>query len=272
MFLWFMAQPPFHTFPLWLILPPYCERKPKQIQFDWSEPFPLDDRTPPKHSAATLRHNDIVCQLFVRHLTKYKCIGRLSELFKLCKTSRCALLFRISKCNFQNRLNTTWSWSTMGSVNTSQKPTAVHSPWWCFSLVHIDCTTILFADVDECSKRNGGCDHECNNTMGSYRCSCHQGYMLVGRHMCNGKPQTTDAHNLTTRIMSMSHKNTLVDSVCILTCVLFLQPLLYEYSECESFCGWGPYRNPVAVLLCHHRTFIRINGLVNKSGKNTLHR
>lgn len=56
----------------------------------------------------------------------------------------------------------------------------------CFTAV------VLFADVDECSKRNGGCDHECNNTMGSYRCSCHQGYMLVGRHMCNGEPHTTD--------------------------------------------------------------------------------
>uniref|UniRef100_A0A8C5N4Q9 Growth arrest-specific protein 6 n=1 Tax=Gouania willdenowi TaxID=441366 RepID=A0A8C5N4Q9_GOUWI len=41
-------------------------------------------------------------------------------------------------------------------------------------------------DVDECSKRNAGCDHKCNNTLGSYHCSCHQGYMLVGRHMCNG--------------------------------------------------------------------------------------
>ncbi|XP_029936929.1 growth arrest-specific protein 6 isoform X2 [Myripristis murdjan] len=39
-------------------------------------------------------------------------------------------------------------------------------------------------DVNECSKRNGGCDHECNNTMGSYRCSCHQGYTLVARHIC----------------------------------------------------------------------------------------
>uniref|UniRef100_A0A1A8M180 Growth arrest-specific 6 n=1 Tax=Nothobranchius pienaari TaxID=704102 RepID=A0A1A8M180_9TELE len=40
-------------------------------------------------------------------------------------------------------------------------------------------------DVDECiEKGNGGCDQECNNTIGSYRCSCHQGYMLVGRHMC----------------------------------------------------------------------------------------
>uniref|UniRef100_A0A671TH19 Growth arrest-specific 6 n=1 Tax=Sparus aurata TaxID=8175 RepID=A0A671TH19_SPAAU len=47
-------------------------------------------------------------------------------------------------------------------------------------------------DVDECSKRNGGCDHECNNTMGSYRCSCHQGYMLVGRHICNDVDECED--------------------------------------------------------------------------------
>ncbi|XP_077568621.1 growth arrest-specific protein 6 [Stigmatopora nigra] len=39
-------------------------------------------------------------------------------------------------------------------------------------------------DVDECSNNNGGCDHECTNTMGSYHCSCHPGYMLRGHHMC----------------------------------------------------------------------------------------
>ncbi|XP_037103624.1 growth arrest-specific protein 6 [Syngnathus acus] len=39
-------------------------------------------------------------------------------------------------------------------------------------------------DVDECNKSNGGCDHECSNTMGSYHCSCQPGYMLRGHHMC----------------------------------------------------------------------------------------
>lgn len=57
------------------------------------------------------------------------------------------------------------------------------------ALLHAGCVAVFCADVDECSKRNGGCDHQCNNTMGSYRCSCHHGYMLVGRHMCNGKLQ-----------------------------------------------------------------------------------
>uniref|UniRef100_A0A8C6TSN7 Growth arrest-specific 6 n=1 Tax=Neogobius melanostomus TaxID=47308 RepID=A0A8C6TSN7_9GOBI len=47
-------------------------------------------------------------------------------------------------------------------------------------------------DVDECSTRNGGCDHECNNTMGSYRCSCHHGYMLSGRHLCNDVDECED--------------------------------------------------------------------------------
>uniref|UniRef100_A0A3Q3JRX3 Growth arrest-specific 6 n=1 Tax=Monopterus albus TaxID=43700 RepID=A0A3Q3JRX3_MONAL len=47
-------------------------------------------------------------------------------------------------------------------------------------------------DVDECSKGNGGCDHVCNNTMGSYRCSCHQGYMLVDRRSCNDVDECED--------------------------------------------------------------------------------
>ncbi|KAI1899687.1 hypothetical protein AGOR_G00064340 [Albula goreensis] len=39
-------------------------------------------------------------------------------------------------------------------------------------------------DINECNRKNGGCDHECNNTMGSYRCSCQPGYTLVERHKC----------------------------------------------------------------------------------------
>ncbi|KAK7898312.1 hypothetical protein WMY93_019165 [Mugilogobius chulae] len=47
-------------------------------------------------------------------------------------------------------------------------------------------------DVDECASRNGGCDHDCNNTMGSYRCSCHHGYTLSGRHLCNDVNECED--------------------------------------------------------------------------------
>uniref|UniRef100_A0A8C3V0R2 Metalloendopeptidase n=1 Tax=Catharus ustulatus TaxID=91951 RepID=A0A8C3V0R2_CATUS len=35
-----------------------------------------------------------------------------------------------------------------------------------------------FSDKDECSKDNGGCQHECINTFGSYMCQCRNGFIL----------------------------------------------------------------------------------------------
>lgn len=37
---------------------------------------------------------------------------------------------------------------------------------------------IFITDIDECAVNNGGCAHECQNTIGSYVCSCHNGYIL----------------------------------------------------------------------------------------------
>ncbi|XP_058467763.1 protein tolkin-like [Malaya genurostris] len=37
---------------------------------------------------------------------------------------------------------------------------------------------VYSTDVDECAVNNGGCQHECKNTLGSYACSCHNGYTL----------------------------------------------------------------------------------------------
>ncbi|XP_043484069.1 tolloid-like protein 2 isoform X1 [Leptopilina heterotoma] len=36
----------------------------------------------------------------------------------------------------------------------------------------------FFTDMDECANNNGGCQHECKNTIGSYQCSCHNGFTL----------------------------------------------------------------------------------------------
>uniref|UniRef100_A0A8C6T2T2 Metalloendopeptidase n=1 Tax=Neogobius melanostomus TaxID=47308 RepID=A0A8C6T2T2_9GOBI len=42
-----------------------------------------------------------------------------------------------------------------------------------------------FSDVDECSKENGGCQHECVNTFGSYSCQCRSGFVLHdNKHDC----------------------------------------------------------------------------------------
>lgn len=41
------------------------------------------------------------------------------------------------------------------------------------------------SDIDECSKENGGCQHECVNTFGSYSCRCRSGFMLHdNQHDC----------------------------------------------------------------------------------------
>ncbi|SPP81274.1 dorsal-ventral patterning protein tolloid [Drosophila guanche] len=40
-------------------------------------------------------------------------------------------------------------------------------------------------DVDECAVNNGGCQHRCRNTYGSYQCSCRNGYTLSDNgHNC----------------------------------------------------------------------------------------
>lgn len=42
-------------------------------------------------------------------------------------------------------------------------------------------------DVDECSLLNGNCSQMCNNTIGSYMCSCITGYFLNSNNrICNG--------------------------------------------------------------------------------------
>ena len=51
-----------------------------------------------------------------------------------------------------------------------------------------DLVHIVLADVDECQSNNGGCDATCNNTIGSFQCSCETGYMLAADDAnCEGK-------------------------------------------------------------------------------------
>ena len=43
------------------------------------------------------------------------------------------------------------------------------------------------SDVDECEVNNGGCDHKCTNTDGSFLCKCNKGYRLdADKRKCTG--------------------------------------------------------------------------------------
>lgn len=46
----------------------------------------------------------------------------------------------------------------------------------------------MCVDVDECADNNGGCQHQCTDTVGGYECSCKDGYSIdCDGHSCNGK-------------------------------------------------------------------------------------
>ncbi|XP_042905263.1 bone morphogenetic protein 1 [Parasteatoda tepidariorum] len=55
---------------------------------------------------------------------------------------------------------------------------------------------LFFTDKDECATNNGGCQHICKNTIGSYACSCHNGFVLhENLHDCK---EGSCSHQMTT--------------------------------------------------------------------------
>ena len=46
---------------------------------------------------------------------------------------------------------------------------------------------IWFSDINECRRKNGGCNHICKNQLGRYRCKCKAGYKLgIDKKTCTG--------------------------------------------------------------------------------------
>ena len=45
----------------------------------------------------------------------------------------------------------------------------------------------FMTDIDECDHNNGGCGDTCYNTVGSFYCTCDDGYLLQSDGSCDGK-------------------------------------------------------------------------------------
>ena len=45
-------------------------------------------------------------------------------------------------------------------------------------MLDLDLTVVFLTDIDECVGPGHGCQKICNNTVGSYYCSCGTGYVL----------------------------------------------------------------------------------------------
>ncbi|XP_067127393.1 protein tolkin-like [Centruroides vittatus] len=64
---------------------------------------------------------------------------------------------------------------------------------------------IFSTDRDECVTRNGGCQHICKNTLGSYICACHNGYVLHdNKHDCK---EGSCTHQINSPIGEISSPN-----------------------------------------------------------------
>ncbi|XP_069800553.1 bone morphogenetic protein 1 [Dendropsophus ebraccatus] len=62
-----------------------------------------------------------------------------------------------------------------------------------------------YSDKDECSRDNGGCQHECVNTQGSYICSCRSGFTLhENKHDCK---EAGCNHNVTASNQNITSPN-----------------------------------------------------------------
>ena len=65
------------------------------------------------------------------------------------------------------------------SARTQLEVMSVHVIIACIDIV------LYITDKDECAVNNGGCQHICKNTVGSYECACHNGFTLhENKHDC----------------------------------------------------------------------------------------
>ena len=56
----------------------------------------------------------------------------------------------------------------------------------CLRMELTGCIRLECVDVNECAQDNGGCDHKCTNSAGSFACSCDSGYDLFTKDGTHG--------------------------------------------------------------------------------------
>ena len=80
------------------------------------------------------------------------------------------------------------------------------------------------SDNNECLSDNGGCDHNCTDSDGSYTCSCNNGYQLNNDgHTCEGLQIISICNNcnynsklrLLLNLIHVDYNNPLVHLFCV---------------------------------------------------------
>lgn len=87
------------------------------------------------------------------------------------------------------------------------------------------------ADIDECEQpSNNVCDHECVNTVGSFLCRCHSGYILApDRHSC------IPVHNCELTALEKSSRDVYLRAIrCLHVVICNERTMMREHDLCHS--------------------------------------
>ena len=64
----------------------------------------------------------------------------------------------------------------------------LHNSYKFFANIYANTYSFKHLDINECVLGTSGCNQLCNNTVGSYTCSCNTGYTLdLNNLTCNGE-------------------------------------------------------------------------------------
>ena len=98
--------------------------------------------------------------------------------------------------------------------------------------------SITHSDINECLTNNGGCHHNCHNSVGSYSCSCNNGYQLNSDgHTCEGRLCSLHIETILSDISSDDLKpyytilNIARESYYEMACKFHCAPCLKQTSE-----------------------------------------
>ncbi|GFY70401.1 tolloid-like protein 1 [Trichonephila inaurata madagascariensis] len=88
--------------------------------------------------------------------------------------------------DLRTRLSPDEDWKKQGTYCGSRLPPVLTSEGSALRIEFVSDNSVqksgfaalFFTDQDECASNNGGCQQICKNTVGSYQCSCHNGFVL----------------------------------------------------------------------------------------------
>ena len=92
---------------------------------------------------------------------------------------------------------------------------------------------LIFLDIDECFEKKAGCYQICINTVGSFSCSCNQGFKLAwDKKHCIGNwfSQIKRTYLRSSKISNGNNFFSQNLSVCINVSTHSLPPILYHFA------------------------------------------